>query len=354
MTRAGPVLALASVLATGACDRVASPLYERAADRLLAGDRTDLLEDGALHVVLCGTGSPLPDPERAAACTAVIAGGNLYLVDVGPGASENLARWRLPRARLAAVLLTHFHSDHIGELGEVVMQSWLAGRTTPLAVYGPPGVAEVVAGFRQAYAFDTRYRIAHHGPDAMPPAGGTMQARVVAMPEDASAQPVLEAGGLRVTAFPVDHRPVAPAWGYRFDFAGRSVVVSGDTAPSPRLERATRGADVLVHEALAAHMVDRMRRIAAARGAARWAKLTGDVVEYHTTPAAAVEAARTAGVRTLVLTHLVPAPSNPVTRRLFTAGMPEVAGLDVVLGEDGTHVRLPPDGDAVEVGDIGG
>jgi ribonuclease Z len=345
MRRAALLVALALGLA--GCDRLESALYERAADRLFAGDRTELLDDGALHVVLCGTGSPLADAERAAACTAVVAAGRLFLVDVGPGSWENVQLWRLPRAALAAVLLTHLHSDHIGELGEVVMQSWLAGRTRPLAVYGPPGVTGVVEGFRKAYALDTSYRVAHHGEAAMPPAGAVAVAHPVEVPE-AGAQVVLDEDGLRITAFPVDHRPVVPAYGYRFDHAGRSVVVSGDTARSPALVASAHGADVLVHEALAAHMVGRIAAIARARGEERWTKLMDDVVEYHTTPAEAVGVAREAGVRMLVLTHLVPGPSNRVAAWLFLRGVDGAPRLEVVLGEDGMHFRLPAGSDAIE------
>src|SRR6185295_9758423 len=101
--------------------------------------------------------------DRAGPCTAVLAGGHFVLVDVGPGSWRQVALQRLPRARLDSVLLTHFHSDHIGELGEAVMQSWVSGRRLPLNVFGPPGVEQVVDGFRTAYAFDTQYRVAHHG-----------------------------------------------------------------------------------------------------------------------------------------------------------------------------------------------
>ncbi|MGH7819332.1 MAG: MBL fold metallo-hydrolase, partial [Candidatus Binatia bacterium] len=207
--RPAPILLLALALLT-ACDRLQTFLTERAADELFAGDRTEWLADGALHVVLCGTGSPLADPDRAGPCTAIMADGKLFLVDVGPGSWENVQRWRLPRASLTGVLLTHFHSDHIGELGEVTMQSWLAGRKRPLTVYGPPGVERVVDGFREAYAQDTRYRIDHHGAEAMPPDGARLEARVLEGGEGGVAA-VLDSGSLRVVAFPVDHRPVVPA-----------------------------------------------------------------------------------------------------------------------------------------------
>ena len=100
-----------------------------------------------MTVVLCGTGSPLADQERAGACTAVIAGGELVLVDVGPGSWETLDLTNVPTGELSAVLLTHFHSDHIGDLGEAMTQSWIAGRDTPLDVYGPVGTKQVVDGF---------------------------------------------------------------------------------------------------------------------------------------------------------------------------------------------------------------
>jgi ribonuclease Z len=342
------MLAICLGAALAGCERVQSALYERAADRALAGDRDELLGDGALHVILCGTGSPLPDPERAGPCTAVIAGGGLYLVDVGPGSWENVQLWRLPRAHLAGVLLTHFHSDHIGDLGEVVMQSWVGGRAVPLTIYGPPGVEDVVDGFRRAYAFDTKYRIAHHGESAMPPAGAETVAVTVSVPAPGQSTVVFEKNGLRVTAFSVDHRPVVPAFGYRFDYAGRSVVISGDTGPSDSLVQNAKGADLLVHEALAAHMIERIREIAQRRDAKRWAKLMGDIQTYHTTPSQAADIARQAGVSMLVLTHLVPAPQNALVKRLFLQGV-DKSGIELVVGADGTHFTLPPQSKKIEI-----
>ena len=145
-----------------------SRLVDRAAERQMNSTDLGLLEDDALNVFLCGTGSPLPDPTRAAACTIVVAGGKLYVVDVGPGSQEVTQLAGIPTSALAGILLTHFHSDHIGELGEWAMQSWVAGRTGPLHVYGPEGIDQVVAGFRQAYRLDAEYRIAHHGLENLP------------------------------------------------------------------------------------------------------------------------------------------------------------------------------------------
>ncbi len=330
------------------CERIESSLVERAVQRALVPDRDEWLDDGALHVYLCGTGSPLPSRDRAGACTAFLAGGHFFLVDVGLGSNTNLGLHSLPRAALDGVLLTHFHSDHIGELGEVALQSWALGRAKPLPVYGPPGVAEVVAGFEQAYQLDTGYRVAHHGADLMPPAARALVAKTVPVPRDGETALVFEDGDLRVVAFTVDHAPVSPAFGYRIDYGDRSVLVSGDTGLDPNIVKQARGVDLLLHEVLAAHLVAAGRDAAAARGFERRARILGDIIDYHTTPVEAAQVAGEAGVGLLVFTHVVPPPPNAVAERLLMRGVDEAWSGEVVLGQDGMHFRLPRGSDAIE------
>jgi ribonuclease Z len=331
------VLVLAAVTLSG-CDRVADWIIAR---NLVRIDRA-VLSSPDLTVVLCGTGSPLLDRDRAGACTAVVAGGELFLVDVGPGSAETVLA-DLPMDALSTILLTHFHSDHIGDLGEAVMQSWVAGRTRPLDVYGPVGTARVVAGFREAYAQDTSYRVAHHGEEYMPRAAAATVAHEVPLDDDPAASAVvLERGGLRVTMFRVDHRPVEPAVGYRFDYHGRSVVVSGDTRKSASLVQHAKDADLLVHEVLQPELIERAVAVARKLGRARLAKLGTDTISYHTSPREVAEVARGAGVRHLVLTHLVPPPANFLIRRMFTRGMAEVYAGEITVGEDGMRFALAP------------
>lgn len=341
-------LALVCLLALAAvsCDRLQQQLIERRAEGLLEGDRQDWLSDGALHVILCGTGSPLPDPARAGSCTAVIAGERLFLVDVGLGSQEKIQLWRVPRANLTGIFLTHFHSDHIGELGEVVMQSWLAGRRKTLPVYGPPGVEQVVFGFQQAYALDASYRIAHHGEEALPAAGAKSRARRVEIGEDGSA-PILDEGGLRVSAIRVDHQPVTPAYGYRFEYGRRAVVVSGDTSRSANLVRHARGADLLVHDVLAADLIEPLSGFIAARGEKRLARLMRDIIEYHASPADAALVASESGVHMVVFTHLVPPVPSLLASRIFLQGIEDRDSPQVVLGEDGMHFTLPPNSEEI-------
>lgn len=333
--RLGLVLA---ALALGGCER----LMERQVEENIRRD-THLLESPDMTVLLCGTGSPIADPDRASACTAVVAGGQLVMVDAGPGSWETLDLSRLPTGALSAVLLTHFHSDHIGDLGEAMTQSWIAGRAEPLPVYGPPGTKQVVDGFVAAYAQDATYRTLHHDATHMPPAAAPAVAREIVLGDAPDADAVVfDRNGLKVTMFRVDHDPVSPAVGYRFEYRGNVVVVSGDTAKSDSVTTHARGADLLIHEALNREMMGRAAAIVTKLGNPRLGKMANDTLDYHASPVEAAEVARDAGAKTLVFTHVVPGPRNAIMRRMFLSGVDEVFDGEVVLGEDGQRFTLPP------------
>lgn len=300
-----------------------------------------------LSVALCGTGSPLPDPTRAGPCTLIGAGDKLYIVDTGIGSARNLLLWRVPLDRVAGIFITHLHSDHIGELGEARLQTWVAGRRAPLKVYGPPGIGRVVAGFNEAYAIDSGYRTAHHGADFLPVAA----ADLVALPIDLAARPTataLDSDGLKVTAIRVNHGPVKPAYGYRFDFAGRSVTISGDTAPDENLAHAAQGSDVLVHEGLSPELTRIFEEATLAAGRPRPAKIFHDIPGYHTAPIEAARIANEAHAKLLVFTHLLPILPNAIAERAFMRGVNDVRPDGVVLGHDGLIVRLPGHSSEIE------
>jgi len=317
-------------------------LLDRAIATAMEG-RSALFRDDALSALLCGSAGPLPHPTRAGPCLVVAAGDRRFVVDAGRGGANRAALLALDFARVGGVLLTHFHSDHIQELGEWDLQTWVAGRSAPLRVFGPPGVADVVAGFEQAYALDAGYRTDHHGAALLDPAVGRMEARPV--------EPglVLEEDGLRITAFAADHAPVAPAVGYRFDWRGRSIVVTGDTSRDPRVVEAARGADVLFHEAQANHVVARIGAAAQRLERPRIAKIMSDIPDYHTTAVEAAEVANEAGVALVVFYHLTPPPPMRVAERIFVRGVDDVRADGWRLGDDGLLVTLPADGEAVEV-----
>lgn len=325
-------------------------VMRRVIARRMSAPPKSLFGDDALRVLVCGTASPMPQPSRAQACVAVFAAGRFWVVDTGLGAWNRLALWQVDGRNIGGILLTHFHSDHIGELGEFNLQTWVAGRPGPLRILGPPGVERVVAGFAEAYAVDSGYRTAHHGAALLPPDVGRMRAQVIAGPaEGRGPTVVLQEGGLTVTAFAVNHEPVIPAYGYRFDYRGRSVVVSGDTVKDAGLIAAAKGADVLVHEAQANHIVALLREEAEKTGRPRIAKILGDIPGYHSSPVQAAEAANEAAVKLLVLSHLTPAPPNGMVERAFVRGVDTVRPHGWVLADDGLVVSLPFGSAAVEV-----
>lgn len=318
---------------------IAMALLKRAVAERVGRDATAGLPDG-LHVALCGTGSPLPDPTRAGPCTMVIAGKHIFIVDAGEGGARNLNRMGMPIGRVEALLLTHFHSDHIDGMGPLMLLRWSGNAaTTPLPVHGPTGVEAIVAGFNAAYATDTGYRVAHHGEKILPPSGAGGSAVPFAMTSDTVV--VLEEDGLRVTAFRVNHAPVSPAVGYRFDYKGRSVVLSGDTAVSPSLVAAAKGADLLIHEALQPRMVKLLTEGLDARGIGNTAQITRDILDYHATPEQAADAARAAGVKALLLNHIVPPLPFKFAYPVFLGDAAQHYAGPITIGEDGMMLSLP-------------
>jgi ribonuclease Z len=244
----------------------------------------------SLAVILLGTGYPRPDANHAGPATAIVAGDKWFLVDAGRGATMRVAGTELKYENLRGVFITHLHSDHTAGLPDVFITSWQFGRkTTPLPLYGPSGIKQLSDAMLQFFAYDIHIRrdlVEKH-----PAAGATITTHVV------REGVVYDDGDVRVTAFEVDHAPVKPAFGYRFDSGGQSIVVSGDTRPNANLIRFAKGADILVQEAYLPEHFDKVDSPAVA------AKLKA----YHTSAEEAGEIATAAGVKTLVLTHLVPA-----------------------------------------------
>ena len=314
--------------------------------------RQNIQFDDGLHAVLCGTGTPLPDKERVGPCIAVVAGGRLYVVDAGEGSSRNILLIGLPAGKIEAVLLTHFHSDHIAGLGNILMQRWInGGNVRPLDVIGPQGVETIVAGFNLAYKLDSGYRTAHHGTEIFPPsgAGGIARPFQLGPQEDASAV-VLDQDGIKITAFKVDHRPVTPAVGYRFDYKGRSLVVSGDTIPCPSLIKHSRNADLLLHEAMQASSVKMIEDEYRTSSNAALAKIMSDVPQYHTGVENAAKIASEAQVKHLTLYHILPAlPSSLILHRAFLGDAKQYYSGPITIGVDRMLISLPANSNEIKV-----
>ena len=333
----GLVVVILLILGAGAWlfrGQIAVAIMTRAYDKAMGADLIASLPDG-LHVGLCGSGSPMPDPTRAGPCTVVVAGRQLFAIDSGPGSTKNLSLMGLPPARVNAIFLTHFHSDHIGDLGELMLQRWASGAaTTPVPVYGPTGVDQVVTGFEQAYSLDSGYRVAHHGPKVVPPSGFGGAPHPFTMIENGPGLTLIDQPDLKVIAFGVDHGPVHPAVGYLFIYKGRRVLISGDTSPSPRVEAMATGVDVLVHEGLAPNLVAIQRQAALNHGRANLAAIFHDILTYHTTPEQAAAIARDA--RALPALHpRDPAPAAGRLGRAVSRRSAEIYKGPIRVGHDG-------------------
>ena len=259
---------------------------------------SSLLSAVALQVILLGTGYPRPDANHAAAATAIVAGNEWFVVDAGRGVTMRIAATDLTYDKLSAIFITHFHSDHIAGLPDLFDTSWQFGRKTrPFELYGPPGIARIAKAMLDFFRDDIHYRrdlLEKH-----PAAGATIKTH------DVREGVVYDDGQVRVTAFLVDHRPVEPAFGYRFDSGGHSIVVSGDTRPTPNLVKFAKGADILVLEA---YLPEHFLKVDTPEVAAR-------LMHYHTSAEEAGQIAAEAGVKTLVLTHLIPAGAAETFRQ---------------------------------------
>ncbi len=271
-----------------------------------------------MDVVLLGTGSPLPSPDRAGPSTLVRAAGRDLLFDCGRGVLLRSAAVGTGPAQFDRVLLTHLHSDHTTDFNDVVTSRWiLSPGPNPLRVVGPLGTQRYVDRVMTMLEDDVAYRCAHHDDLTGPP---EVQVQEV---EDGV---VLDEAGIRITAAPTDHRPVHPTVGYRVEADGAIVVIAGDTIPCEGLDRLCAGADVYVQTVVRPSLIRQVP----------FARLT-DILDYHSSIEDAARTAEKAGVRTLVLTHPVPAPA-PGTEDEWIAEATAHFGGEVVLAEDLTSV----------------
>jgi ribonuclease Z len=343
------LLAGASALAYAYRGPLLLQIIQRVADQRLNEPPLAALPDG-LHVGLCGAGSPFPDEQRGSPCTLVIAGPQMFVIDAGTTAAANINRMHFSPGQIDALFLTHFHSDHIGGLGELMLQRWgTAARTEPLPIYGPIGVKTVVDGFTQAYRQDQGYRVAHHGTAVMPPSGFAGQAITFAATGADKRVVLIDQPDLQIVAFSVEHSPVEPSVGYRIRYKDRTVVISGDTRKSAAVQREAQGVDLLLHEGLAPQLTAVLQRSAAKAGRTNLAKVFVDIVDYHSTPEQAAQIARDAGVGMLLFNHIVPALPLPGMQSLFLGDVPAIFSGAIKVGADGDFVSLPAGSKAIEL-----
>ena len=293
----------------------------------------------SMRVTLLGTGTPNPHPERFGPATLVEAGSQRLLFDAGRGVTIRLNQLGIPMREVTAVFITHFHSDHLVGLADLWLIGWLppnyGRRRTPLRIWGPSGLGKITAGMEQAYAIDIGIRVED---EALPRSAARFDVN-----EYAEGGVIYEHEGVTVTSFEVNHGDlIKPAFGYRVDYAGRSVVISGDTRFDRNVIEAAKGVDLLVHEVVAIPeelfaVNPAMKRVEA----------------HHTTPEEVGTVMSEAQPRLGVLTHYVltsgpgipPETKDEVLARVKTRySGPVVAGHDLMAIEVGESVSVVGNG----------
>jgi ribonuclease Z len=279
-----------------------------------------------IKVTLLGTGSPNPRMDRFGPSILVEAGTEKLLFDCGRGAAQRLFQIKVPFPEVTALFLTHLHSDHTVGIPDVWLTGWIRGRQVPLRVWGPPGTRNMMSHLAQAYEFDIHTR--RDVDEKFPGAAVTVAAK------DIGEGVVYESNGVKVTAFRVDHGVVEPALGYRVDFAGHSVVLSGDTRYSENLVRFSQGADVVVHEVIDAEVFQ-----------AQTPMLSGEqragVIAHHTTPEQAGKIFTQVKPRLAVFSHFVPGDAPNVLRLTRTTySGPLELGEDLMVIEIGEKIEV--------------
>lgn len=273
-----------------------------------------------MEVVLLGTGYPRPFPDRAGPSTAVIVNGNYFVVDTGRAVVLRLSALQQPLPNIAAVLITHLHSDHISGLPDLFNTSWVMGRKNPLELYGPRGTQEMVDGLLKFYAEDIHIR--RDLVEQLSPEGAKINVHIV------DEGTIYKDTDVTVTAFNVDHRPVEPAFGYKFESAGRTIVISGDTAPSDNLVKFAHGADVLVHEVFMPGYFGDARSVEMSRGDT--VEVARRLSRYHTDAEQVGKIASSASVKKLVLTHIIPPKDGEKIRDLAAKNFKG----EIIIGSD--------------------
>jgi ribonuclease Z len=290
-----------------------------------AGVGLPAVSPDSLRIVLLGTGvGPPVNLRQFGASTLVEAGGKRLLFDCGRGTTIRLTQAGVPLGTISRLFLTHLHSDHVIQIPDLFLTGWVgtAGRKVPLQVWGPDGTRDMMSGIEKAFAFDIHIR--RDVDEKFPAEGITVQSH------DISEGVILDEDGVKVTAFLVDHAPITPAFGYRIDYRGRSVALSGDTRVSENLIKFATGVDVLVHEA-----IDPV----ASRAGSTNPAVTELVIAHHTTAEQAGEVFARVKPRLAVYSH-APDSEAVIAQTRKNYGGPLQGAEDLLTIDVGEQVRV--------------
>jgi ribonuclease Z len=284
----------------------------------------------SIELTLLGTSSPMHSPQRFGPSQLVSAAGVNILVDTGWGSTLRLFQAGIPPQRIDAVFITHLHSDHTTDMADFLVMRWVGGIRQAIPIYGPVGTKRMIKGFQEAMAADTSYRLAHHGDKLW---SGGLAANVTEFEVGEEPVEVAVIGELTAKAFEVDHFPVKPAYGYRFERDGRSIAISGDTNPCAGLLNGAKAADILLCDSMNLEMMSALEENLRRLGNEVQASLLEDAHTYHAPITAMAEVAQQASVKHLVLSHIMP-PIGEDAVPQFTVGLDEIFKGRITVGRD--------------------
>ena len=301
-------------------------------------------EEDTLKVVVCGSRSPLPAPGRAEACILVEAGDDIYIFDMGNGSAVNLQQYQIPWSNVKGIFITHMHSDHMADLPDAHLASWIQGRKSPLKVYGPKGINLVTKGFELAYSADYQYRNEHHGDEILPLDIAGYEAIEIANNEYIEN----DTAGMEILPFAVNHHPVNHAFGFKIAYKGRTLVISGDTINDGSVQKYSKDIDLLIHSAISLDIIERLRSVAPIP---QMDKIFLDIQDYHTPINQAGEIARDANVKHLLIYHAIPSPNNTIMEKVFYRPLKGIYK-DFTASVDGTRIILPIGTNEIRIDEI--
>jgi ribonuclease Z len=283
-----------------------------------------------LEVTLLGTSSPMHVPHRFGPSQIITGGTVRLLIDTGWGATLRLYQNATPPQTIDAVFITHLHSDHTTDMADFLVMRWVGGIQSPIKIYGPAGTKRMIAGFQEAMAADTKYRLDHHGDKLW---SGGLAADITEIEAGDDPVEVARFGDLVVKTFEVDHRPVKPAYGFRFENNGKAITISGDTNPCAGLLNGSKDADIMVCDSMNLSMMKTLENSLRTMGNTVQASLLEDAHNYHAPIDAMAEVAQKAGVKHLLLSHVMP-PVADEQVPMFIAGLDKVFSGKLSVGHD--------------------
>lgn len=273
-------------------------------------------------LVLLGTkAGPTPSPLRGQPANLLLVDGQPYVIDCGNGVGLQLVKAGVKLPGIRDIFITHQHSDHNMDMGNLVFQAWGTGLRSDVHLYGPPPIRHMMDDFLDMNKVDIEVRMREEGRPALAP--------LIHAHEFSKDGVVLENDQVKVTAALVDHLSIKPAFAYRFDTKDRSVVFSGDTAYNENLIRLAKGADVLVHEVLYVPAIEKMLETVDDSP-----KLLDHLIHSHTTTDEVGKVAAAAGVKTLVLSHFAPGTDPDITDEMWAGPARKVFKGEVIVGQD--------------------